>query len=247
MEITATDDDVHPHGMTRMVTSAEVLGQLVGQFAHDLNNQLAVVLAGVELAARVGDQAKTRQLLTGVVDAIERQRVLLEAMADASAACAQPQRLDLHAMLDSARAVLEARLGRRRRLVLIPDARDAVVRCDPAFLLDAFAHMVAQAREEGGDGDVTIETSNGPATRHDRGGDRYLILTAGPLFAQGAADLDIHRAFELFSVADRNGGLGLAQIHDTARRAGGVTTLEHLPQGGLALRLALPLARAGAD
>jgi len=245
MEITATDDNVHPREITRLVTSAEVLGQLVGQFAHDLNNQLAVVLAGVELAARVGDLAKARQLLVGVMEAIERQRVLLEAMADASAACAQPQRVDLHALLDSARAVLEARLG-TRRLVLIPDAGDAVVRCDPAFLLDAFAHIVAQAREGGFDGDVTIETSNGPATRHDRGGDRYLILTAGPLFGQTTADLDIDRAFELFSMVDRNGGLGLAQIHDTARRAGGLTTLEHLPQGGLALRLALPLARVDA-
>ena len=48
----------------------------------------------------------------------------------------------------------------------------------------------------------------------------------------------------LFSVQGAEGAL--AQIHDTARRAGGLTTLEHLPQGGLALRLALPLARVDA-
>src|SRR5690349_12247872 len=56
----------------------ETLGQLVGQFAHDLNNQLAIALASVELASRLDDRDKVRQLLVRAVEAIERQRVLLE-------------------------------------------------------------------------------------------------------------------------------------------------------------------------
>jgi hypothetical protein len=222
-----------------LVASAETLGQLVGQFAHDLNNQLAVVLAGVELAARVEDRMKARELLAGAVAAIERQRVLLDAMARASAACARPQRVDVHAVLKSARAVLETRLG-ATRLTVDPLARDAVVFCDPTFLLDAFAHIVAQVRREEAGTLLAIETSNGPSTRHDREGQDHLVLVARPAGVDATASSD--HAFALFSESDRSGGLGLAQISDTARRAGGNATLEQMAHGGLALRLALPLA-----
>ncbi|WP_395681195.1 hypothetical protein [Dokdonella sp.] len=222
-----------------LVASAETLGQLVGQFAHDINNQLAVVLASVELAARVDDRTKARELLAGAVAAIERQRVLLEAMATASAACASPQRIDVHALLKSARSVLEGRLG-ATTLTVEPLARDAIVLCDPTFLLDAFAHMVAQAHcDQPGDA-LTIETSNGPSTRHDRERQDHLVLIARPS-GVNAPESPEH-AFALFSESDRSGGLGLAQISDTARRAGGNATLERMAHGGLALRLALPLA-----
>ena len=228
-----------------LVASAETLGQLVGQFAHDINNQLAVVLAGVELAARVDDRAKARELLAGAVAAIERQRALLDAMANASAGCAHPQRVDVHALLKSARSVLEQRLG-STRLTIDPLARDAIVFCDPTFLLDAFAHIVAQMRREEPGATLTIETGNGPSTRHDRDMHGHLVLVARPAGVDATASRD--HAFALFSEADRSGGLGLAQISDTARRAGGNATLEQMPQGGLALRLALPLAACrGAD
>lgn len=228
-----------------LVASAETLGQLAGQFAHDINNQLAVVLAGVELAARVEDREKARELLAGAVAAIERQRILLDAMATASSVCAHPQRVDVHAVLKSARTVLEGRLG-ATRLAVEPLARDAVVFCDPTFLLDAFAHMVAQVRREEPGNVLTIETSNGPSTRHDREGQDHLVLVARPAGVNATASSD--HAFALFSESDRSGGLGLAQINDTARRAGGNASLERMAQGGLALRLALPLAvHRGAD
>lgn len=239
MDTAATRQGVHGNGSSQpLVASAETLGQLVGQFAHDINNQLAVVLAGVELAARVDDRAKARELLAGAVAAIERQRVLLDAMANASAGCAHPQRVDVHGVLKSARAVLEARLG-ATRLTIEPLARDAFVFCDPTFLLDAFAHIVAQVRQDEPGTTLTIETSNGPSTRHDREGQGCLVLVARPAGVNASAGSD--HAFALFSASDRSGGLGLAQINDTARRAGGNATLEPMPQGGLALRLALPL------
>jgi C4-dicarboxylate-specific signal transduction histidine kinase len=99
---------------------------------------------------------------------------------------------------------------------------------------------VAQVRQKEPGTLLTLETSNGPSTRHDRDGQDHLVLVARPAGVNATASSD--HAFALFSESDRSGGLGLAQINDTARRAGGNATLEQMPQGGLALRLALPLA-----
>lgn len=210
------------------IPRVETLGQLVGQFAHDLNNQLAIALASVELAARLDDLDKVRQLLARAGDAIERQRVLLEAMANASAASARPEACDVHALLEDARARLPA------RIVLKPAAADAVVLCDRAFLCDAFSHLLAHGAEH----DVlTIETSNGPASRHD--GSISLVLVVTPL---APPDRGVDRAFAPFGSADGIGGLGLAQVHDTVRRIGGRADFEPRAGEAFGLRLVLPLA-----
>lgn len=210
----------------------ETLGQLVGQFAHDLNNQLAIALASVELASRLDDRDKARQLLARAVEAIERQRVLLEAMANASAASARPEACDVHALLEAERPRLQASLA-PVRLVLKPAAADATVLCDRAFLRDALLHLLAHS----GAGELlTIETSN--ASAQDRRV-ASLVLVVTPM---EPPESGFDRAFTPFSSADRCGGLGLAQIHDTARRVGGRVDFEPLAGDVVGLRLVLPLA-----
>ncbi len=206
----------------------ETLGQLVGQFAHDLNNQLAIALASVELASRLDDRDKVRQLLMRAVEAIERQRVLLEAMANASAASARPEACDVHALLEDARLRLPA------RIVVKPAAADAIVLCDRAFLCEALSHLLAQA----GVHDVlTIETSNGPASRLD--GSTALVLVVTPL---ALPERGAERAFAPFGGTDAVCGLGLAQVHDTVRRIGGRADFESRAGEVSGLRLVLPLA-----
>jgi signal transduction histidine kinase len=206
----------------------ETLGQLVGQFAHDLNNQLAIALASVELASRLDDRDKVRQLLARAVEAIERQRILLEAMANASAASARPEACDVHALLEDVRMRLPA------RIVLKPAAADATVLCDRAFLCDALLHLLAQ----GGTHDVlTIETSNGPASRLDASTALVLVVTPLEPPERGA-----DRAFAPFGGTDGVGGLGLAQVHDTVRRIGGRADFEPGVGEMSGLRLVLPLA-----
>lgn len=209
------------------VPRVETLGQLVGQFAHDLNNQLAIALASVELASRLDDRDKVRQLLSRAIDAIERQRALLEAMANASAACARPEACDVHALLEDVGTRLPS------RFVLKRSAADATVVCDRAFLCDALAHLLAHSAS--GDA-LTIETSNGPASRLD--GVASLVLVVAPM---APPDRGPERAFAPFGGAD-GGGLGLAQIHDTVRRTGGRADFQALPGEVFGLRIELPLA-----
>lgn len=216
---------------TTNVPRVETLGQLLGQFAHDLNNHLAIALASVELASRVDDRDKARQLLARAVEAIERQRVLLEAMANASAASARPEACDVHALIDEARARVP------RRLVLKAAAADARVTCDRAFMHEALSHLCTHA---GGSGALTIETSNGAASPSGHGAS--LIVVVAPV---RPPDHAAERAFAPFGDADDDGrGLGLAQIHDTVRRIGGRADFEPLAGGAFGLRLVLPLAAA---
>ncbi|HEY6943118.1 hypothetical protein [Dokdonella sp.] len=215
---------------TKNAPRVETLGQLVGQFAHDLNNQLAIALASVELATRVDDRDKARQLLTRAVEAIERQRVLLEAMANASAASARPEVCDVHALLE------EARMRTPGRIVVKPAAADARVLCDRAFLRDALAHLCGH---EPGDGVLTIETSNGFARPSGRGAS--LVLLVAPVMPPGRV---AERAFAPFGDEDNERRLGFAQIHDTVRRIGGRADFEPFTDEACGLRLVLPLAAA---
>ncbi|HEU4665135.1 MAG TPA: hypothetical protein VFS55_13995 [Dokdonella sp.] len=215
---------------TMSAPRAETLGQLLGQFAHDLNNHLAIALASVELAARVDDRDKARQLLARAIEAIERQRVLLEAMANASAATARPEACDVHALIDEVRTRMPG------RLVLKVAAADARVMCDRAFLHDALTHLCTHAADSSA---LTIETSNGATSPSGHGAS--LVVVVAPVTPPNHA---AERAFAPFGDADDGRGLGLAQIHDTVRRIGGRADFEPQAGGAFGLRLVLPLAAA---
>jgi signal transduction histidine kinase len=226
-----------------MPASAETLGQLAGQIAHDLNNLLATALIGVELAAQVdGDAPRVRKLLAGAAEAIARQRDLTTAMALAAQACAQPVLLDLHAFVEARRDELGRALG-AAELELRLDAQHARIRCDARFLHAALLHLACNAGASMPHGGrLLLATHNRDARSGETAGRRFVQLTAVDS-GQGMTDEVSRRAFDLFFSTRAGGcGLGLAQVRDTARRAGGSATLESAPGQGTAISLGFPLA-----
>lgn len=217
----------------------ETLGQLVGQLAHDFNNLLAAALVGVELATE-GSDGHSRALLTSTIDTLARQRELTDSMSRAARACVQSRIVDLHALLEDCRGTLEAAaapLALDYRL----EAHAAAVRCDALFLQRALLHIAHNARAAGGEGGtLRIETRNEPARDAAGSENGRLVLSASDDGA-GMAEPVRARAFELFYTTHEAPGLGLPQVRDTMRRAGGTALLESREGQGTCVQLSFPL------
>ncbi|MET0229611.1 MAG: HAMP domain-containing sensor histidine kinase [Rhodanobacteraceae bacterium] len=217
---------------------AETLGQLGGQIAHDFNNILAVALTSVEMAMRIGDPAKANVFLANALKVIARGRTLTDSLAAASHACEIPAAVDVNEIL--------ARLGAADAALSIElRATRSVVRSDPRFLEQTLTNLIENARDASPARlapKITTRNASGADIRAEHGRD-YLVIDVSDT-GEGMSDETRHQAFELFfsrRVAEANRGVGLAQAKDTARRAGGIVSIESRAGEGTTVTLALPL------
>ena len=223
------------------VPSVETLGQLVGQFAHDLSNLLATAMVGVEFAAQSGNDARRQELLAGVLEAIQRQRTLIAAMARAAQTCERPISVDAHALIEASSDEMRALLG-TAALELRLDAASARIRCDPVFFRAALLHMAENASASMPNGGrLLLTTRNRAAPGGTAEGPGRLLLSAVDSGSGMSEDVRRH-AFDVFFSTRGCAGLGLAQVRDTTRRAGGSVVLDTVLGEGTAITLELPLS-----
>jgi signal transduction histidine kinase len=220
---------------------AETLGQLGGQIAHDFNNILAVALTSVEMAMRMSDPAKANVFLANALKVIARGRTLTDRLAAAAYACEAPVAVDVHALIArmvAADAALTVELGAAR----------SIVRSDPRFLEHALDNLIGNARDASAERrapKITTRNASGAELRAEAGRE-YLVIEVADS-GEGMSDETRNQAFELFFSAREtaaNRGIGLAQAKDTARRAGGIASIESRAGQGTTVTLALPLEEA---
>jgi signal transduction histidine kinase len=221
--------------------SAETLGQLGAQFAHDFNNVLAVVLTSVEMAMRVGDPAKANVFLANALKVIARGRMLTDRLAAASYACEAPTRVDGHAVIER----IVAAAPKSAQIASALEAGASTISIDARFFEQAVRNVLANALAAGGNGAVTVSTRNasGADIRAETGRD-YLLVEVRDT-GRGMTDELRHQAFDLFfttGAAEVQRGIGLAQAKDAVRRAGGAATIESAVGQGTTVTLAIPLA-----
>lgn len=230
----------------RAHASAETLGQLGAQFAHDFNNVLAVVLTSVEMAMRVGDPAKANVFLANALKVIARGRTLTDRLAAASYASESPSDIDAHAVIERRAAAATTLLPRGVRIDSALDARRTMINIDARFFEEAMRNLIANAVASiDGAGSVTVSTRNvaGADIRAEAGRDYLLVEVRDS--GRGMSDDVRHQAFDLFfttGAADTQRGVGLTQTKDAVRRAGGVASIESTVGQGTAVTLAIPLA-----
>jgi signal transduction histidine kinase len=229
--------------------SAATLGQLGAQIAHDFNNILAVALTSVEMAMRIGDLAKANVFLGNAVKVISRGRTLTDRLAAASYATESMSPVDVHALL--------SRLGRetaiestRVRMLAELGAEQSIVKADADFLEEALRNVLANARDAiAGEGTLTVSTRNLPGTEvRGEAGRNYLVIAVKDTGGGMSDDVRL-QAFELFfstKPVEAGRGLGLSQIKDAVRRAGGVVTIDSTVGEGTTVTFAIPL-HAGTD
>ena len=231
---------------TRAGVSAETLGQLGAQFAHDFNNVLAVVLTSVEMAMRVGDPAKANVFLSNALKVIARGRTLTDRLAGASYACEAPRRIDARPVIERAAAQAARSATSSVKLQTLLEADRTSIEIDPRFFEEALRNVLANAiAAVGGAGDITVSTRNaaGADIRGEAGRD-YLLVEVRDT-GRGMADDVRHQAFDLFfttGAGETERGIGLTQAKDAARRAGGIASIESVAGQGTTVTLAIPLA-----
>lgn len=220
----------------------ETLGQLVGQMAHDLNNLIATAMIGIELAAQSKIDPQLRRLLDGVMHSIGQQQALTQAMGRAAHACERSKPLDLHKQIEAATSDMRAALG-AIELELRLGAADARIQADARFLHAALIHLAGNACMSMPEGGRFLLITRNVKAFESLDPDREFVLLEAVDSGKGMSEETRMKAFNLFFSTHQHAyGLGLAQVRDMVRRAGGAARFEATPDQGAIVALAFPLA-----
>ncbi|HSI18385.1 MAG TPA: ATP-binding protein, partial [Sphingomonas sp.] len=240
----------------RQVQKMEAVGQLTGGIAHDFNNMLAVVIGGLELAAR--------HLKTGGPDVA---RHIDSAMEGANRAAALTRRLLAFSREEGLRAepiepatlvagmsdLLDRTIGDTITVKVTDDGRGWATRADKLQLENVLLNLAVNARDAmAGRGTLSIATA---ARTLDEGaigtcpaGD-YVTIAVTDTGCGMTADT-IERVFEPFFTTKPTGqgtGLGLSQAFAFVRQAEGDIVIDSTPGSGTTVTLFLPRHAAGRD
>jgi signal transduction histidine kinase len=237
----------------RQLQKLEAMEQVVGGLAHDFNNVLTVIAAGLEyLRARLPE---------GDVDSAEAVDDLKTAATDASGLVKRllhfRQRETVpHEVIVLAPIVNET-IAMARRVTTA--AIDFSVHVDPLLyvrgsrdeLQQVLLNLCINARDampDGGALTVTAEVVRVPRAeamrRHLRGEGDYVELVVSDT-GTGMSEAVLARAFEPFFTtkpAGQGTGLGLAMVHSIVRRYGGAIQVDSEAGRGTRFRIWLPTA-----
>jgi signal transduction histidine kinase len=231
----------------------ETVGQLAGGVAHDFNNQLTGIIGFAEsLRRHLKDQPKLQRY----ADLIERTaqqsaEITGKLLTFARKGSQRMQRIDLHAVMQDALALLQHGLPRGIDLEHDYGAGKSVVVGDPAQLQNALLNLGINAKDalpEGG----TIRYRTRVV---ELAGEQIRQLTppvgAGPYLEIAVSDNgegippEIQdRVFDPFFTSKKPGngtGMGLAMVYGTVSRHRGGIALQSSPGHGTTIRIYLPL------
>lgn len=206
--------------------------------AHDVNNMLAVVIGSAEaLAIALADRQDLREMACTALSAAERGAELLSQIPRPAPGDLQP--IACAAMLDDVGRMLASTLGEAIQLEIQTPSGPALCLADRAGLASAILNLGVNARDAMPCGGVltlgveieTVCTQAGLAT--------FTVRDTG--FGMSAQVLA--RACDPYFTTKAAGrGLGLSQVRDFARRAGGRLELCSVAGRGTTARLSVPLA-----
>ena len=143
--------------------SMEVVGQLTGGIAHDLNNILTVITGTIEiLAEAVADRPELAAVAKMIDEAATRGGDLIQRLlAFARKQPLQPREVDVNALVIEAAKLLRPTLGEQIEvsMKLAGDTSRALI--DPSQLNNAILNLALNARDAMADGGkLIIETGN---------------------------------------------------------------------------------------
>ena len=230
----------------------ETVGRFVAGIAHDFNNLLTLICGNAELLRdglagndRYHDAAE--QVVAAGLSAAGLTRQLLSlARPDAL----DPQPLDLNEVIRGAERMIRRLVGEGLSLTVHLAPAVELVQADPVQVEQVLFNLAANARDAigGGSGSVVIRTANAviepdrPGWPADLPTGNYVALTVSDTGC-GMSDEVKSRLFEPFFTTkpgDKGTGLGLANVRDTMRQAGGHMEVETAVGWGTSIRLYWP-------
>jgi signal transduction histidine kinase/CheY-like chemotaxis protein len=236
----------------------DAIGHLTGGIAHDFNNMLAIITGSLDLAKRrLGAQPDTRVVthIDNAATAAERAASLTHRLlAYARKQPLAPRRLDINALADGVKALLERTLGEQIHIHMQLDANVWACRADQTQLETAIINLAVNARDAMPDGGrLVIETAN--VTLDAAYCDRHEDLAPGEYVQIAISDTGFGMSPEVqaraldpfFTTKDvgKGTGLGLSQVYGFLKQSKGHLNLYSEEGKGTTIKLYLPRAGEG--
>lgn len=232
----------------------EMIGQLTGGIAHDLNNMLTPIIASLELLRRHPQPERAERLADGGLQAAERARNLVgRLLSFARRQTLKPQVVMLAVLVEDMRELIGRSLGPTIAVQVDIDPALPGVLVDPHQLELALLNLVVNARDamsEGGRLSIAAgqgdEGPQGPAGLH---GAQQIWLTVADTGC-GMTDEVLKRCVEPFystKGVGRGTGLGLPMVQGLALQSGGGFAIRSQLDQGTEATLWLPASEHDLD
>ncbi|WP_449432522.1 ATP-binding protein [Pseudomonas putida] len=227
----------------------EMIGQLTGGIAHDLNNMLTPIIGSFELMRRNPHSDRAPRLIDGGLQAAERARNLVARLLSfARRQTLKPQPVSLAALVQDMHELMARSLGPTVAVQVHIDPALPAVTVDPHQLELALLNLVINARDAMGEGGgVTIAAgldSDGPTRPSGLVPGRQVWLQVSDSGC-GMNEEQLRRCLEPFYSTKGVGkgtGLGLPMVQGLALQSGGGFDIHSRPAAGTEATLWLPVS-----
>ncbi|WP_435169832.1 PAS domain S-box protein [Falsirhodobacter sp. 1013] len=238
--------------LLRQSQKMEAIGQLTGGVAHDFNNNLAVIISGLNLIQRKLNSGRTEDLdmlMAGAMEGAQRAATLTHRLlAFARRQPLSPEVVDCNRMIAGMNELLSRTLGEAIRVETVLGAGLWKTSADLSQLENAILNLAVNARDAMPDGGrLTIETANAHVDdaygrQHNLASGQYVLLAVSDTGAGMTEDV-LQRAFDPFFTTKGVGkgtGLGLSQVFGFVRQTNGHVKIYSEPGVGTAVKIYLP-------
>ena len=237
----------------RQAQKLEAIGKLTGGVAHDFNNHLTVIYAGLDRAKTmvVNNLALSQALESAMKGAESAASVTTRLLAFARRQPLAPKPTDIGALLAQTSGLLDRVLGEQIRIETVRAAGLWLAYCDAGQLENAVLNLAVNARDAmPNGGKLTLEVGNADldddyaAINPDVTPGSYVMLAVSDT-GHGMSPEVMARAFEPFFTTKREGlgtGLGLSQVFGFTKQSGGHIKIYSEAGQGTTVKLYLPKA-----
>jgi PAS domain S-box-containing protein len=219
----------------------ESVGLLAGGVAHDFNNLLTAIRCFGEILRDDLRDDTQRSRVDDILHATSRAAHLVRQLLSFSRhEVAQPEPVDLHALVDNLRGFIRSLLSEHVRIDFVLDGESAWCRADPKQIEQVLFNLCLNARDVMSvEGVLTVGVGAGPLSPAGARQVRLSVRDTGPGISP-EAQARIFQPFFTTKSRGRGTGLGLAASRAIAREAGGDLTYETMPGRGTVFYLDLP-------
>jgi PAS domain S-box-containing protein len=227
------------------------LGQLTGGVAHDVNNDLGIVVGSAEMILEEAEPGSQDEVLASrIVATVRRSSDLIRRLlAFSRQADIAPEPLELSGLLGGFIQTLARTLGSRiqSRLDVADDGVEHWVNLDRSLLESSLINLSVNARDAMPDGGLLTFSLQREPGLEDKGSTVLLTI------ADTGAGMDhavLQRIFDPFFTTKSAGGgtgLGLAMVYGFIQQSGGRIDVESQPGAGTRFYLRFPAADAPAQ
>jgi PAS domain S-box-containing protein len=243
----------------RQMERAESVGRLAGGVAHEVNNQMSVVLGCADFLLRRSDlHPEAREDVEQMQQAAARSAaVTSQLLAYSRRQLLRTEIIELDRTVRSIAPALQRAMGEDRTVRLMLGAAGARIRADVGQLDQALINLTLNARDATPvGGELRLETSvvtigadyaRQHAQAEVRAG-RYVLLAVSDT-GKGMSRETMARVFEPFFTTKEVGegtGLGLSTVYGIVKQSEGYIWLYSEPGHGTVVKIYLPFVTASA-